>query len=198
MVDTVHVIGNGRSAGLFNESLKGVRITCNLPPFEIKDVYATAIVDFKMCRAIKEGSVEVPGMWVCGYRPKVYTQENPSWYMKHSKQIREFYTVLPDYVDGYTALNCGHLATHYSATKFSPKNIHLWGFDSMFDMDMTSCTDFYLESDRSAENTNRLANRWRAIWPNIFKEFPDIGFTLHGKHDKIKFNVPENVNIVVS
>ena len=195
MVDTVHVIGNGKSAGLFNHDAKGVRITCNLPPFAIENVYATAIVDFKMCGAIRQESVTVPGMWVCGYRPKIFAQNNPAWYIKHAKQIREFYTTLPDYVKGYTAFNCGHLATHYAVTKFSPKTVHLWGFDSMFDMDMTSCTDFYLGSDRSDHNTHRLANDWRGIWPQIFNEFPDTGFTLHGKHDKIKFKIPNNVTI---
>jgi hypothetical protein len=198
MVNTVHVIGNGKTASYFdNENAKGVRLTCNLPPFSIDNVYATGVVDFKMCRAITAGEISIPGMWVCGMRPKIYAGENPGWHMKYAAQIREFYTTLPDYVNGYTAFNCGHMVTHYGLTKFAPKELHMYGFDSMFDMDMTSCTDFYLPSDRSNDNNARLARNWRGIWPKIFEEFPNTGFTIHGKHDKIKFQLPDNVRTVI-
>ena len=66
----VHIIGNGDSHN-FYEPAKGIKITCNLPPREIANVYATAIVDFKMCKAIMEGSVNLDAYeWVCGARPK--------------------------------------------------------------------------------------------------------------------------------
>ena len=66
----VHVIGNGDNARLYlDEPTKGIKVTCNLPPFEVPDAYATFIVDFKMCKAIDEGSVQPPGEWIMGMRP---------------------------------------------------------------------------------------------------------------------------------
>ena len=196
MVESVHVIGNGKSASFFDHNSKGLRITCNLPPMAVENVYATILVDFKMMRAIAEGSVTVPGMWVCGYRPKVYVDDNPSFKMKYARQIREYYLALPKYVNGYTEFNCGHVATHYTASKFKPKEIHMYGFNSMFDADVSSCTDFYLESDRREFNNYRLTNNWRRIWPQIFAEFPDTNFILHNKHNNIKFSIPKNVSII--
>lgn len=195
MVDIVHVIGNGRSAGYFDEKSKGLRITCNLPPYAINNVFTTCMVDFKMMRAIHEGSVTVPGNWVLGARPKIYMEKNPGFHMKHASQIRGFYTTLPKYALNYTNFNCGHMATHYAATKFEPKQIHMYGFNSMFDFDLSSSTDMYMESDRSDVNNNRLTNNWRGIWPSLFNEFSNTEFVLYHKHDNIKFNLPENVRI---
>jgi hypothetical protein len=63
MAKVVHVIGNGNNASLYKPA-PGLKITCNLPPFEVQDVYATCIVDFKMMKAMHEGSVIVPGNWI--------------------------------------------------------------------------------------------------------------------------------------
>ena len=83
MVDIAHVIGNGTSAGYFDHNAKGVRITCNLPPMAVHNVFATVMVDFKMMRAIQEGSVQVPGNWVLGQRPKMHMEKHGSFYIKH-------------------------------------------------------------------------------------------------------------------
>ena len=44
-------------------------------------------------------------------------------------------------------------------------------------------------------NTNRLANNWRPVWSNMFKEFPNTHFIMHHIHDAVKFPVPENVSV---
>lgn len=197
MPDIVHIIGNGKSGGMFQNSSPGVRITCNIPPVPVEDAFATCMVDFKMMKAIHEGSVQVPAQnWVLGARPKVYMENNGGFHMRYAKHIRGFYTTLPDYVDNYTDFNCGHMATHYGVTKFAPKECHMYGFNSIFDFDMSSCTDMYLESDRSRSNNNRLANNWRGIWPKLFEEFPDTTFHLYHKHNQIKFDLPTNVKII--
>ena len=59
------------------------------------------------------------------------------------------------------------------------EEVHLYGFDSIFDMNLNSFTDLLLESDRSTQNTVRLNNWWRPIWENMFKEFPNTKFVLH-------------------
>lgn len=196
MTQVVHVIGNGDNASLYKPA-KGLKITCNLPPFAVANVYTTCIVDFKMCKAITEGSVIVPGDWVLGYRPKVWYDKNiDNFKLRFGHHIKEFYTELPDYAENYTNFNCGHMAVHYSANKLKGKEIHLYGFDSLFDMNLRSCTDFYLNSDRSGTNNLRLADNWRPVWQGIFNEFTDTQFVLHHKHNNIKFPVPENVEIV--
>lgn len=195
----VHIIGNGPQAAIYNkEPRKGLKMTCNLPPFEVPDAYATAMVDFKMMNAITKGEIDVPGEWVVGYRPKLWMDNNPSFYLTRSKQIKEFYLRLPKYSKNYTDFNCGHMCTHYSCTKFQPDELHLYGFDSLFDMDLRSCTDFYLESPRDPTSNVRLSNNWRPIWQGIFNEFSQTQFVLHHSHNAIKFKVPDNVSIKVT
>lgn len=198
MARVVHIIGNGpKSAFYQKEERKGLKMTCNLPPFTVEDAYATTMVDFKMMRAITKGEIEVPGEWVVGFRPKLWMEKNPGFYVKISKQIKEFYLKLPKYAANYTDFNCGHMCAHYSCTKFNPDEVHLYGFDSLFDMDLRSCTDFYLASPRDANSNVRLNGNWRPIWQGIFKEFSNVKFVLHHDHSDIKFKVPSNVEINV-
>ena len=94
MKRTVHIIGNGDHAGYFwNEPRHGMKLTCNVPPFTPPQVYATIMVDFKMMKAIHEGSVTVGGEWIIGMRPKIYMGNNPTFHLKYSHHIKEFYTV---------------------------------------------------------------------------------------------------------
>lgn len=195
MTRIAHVIGNGDNAGMYKPA-KGIKITCNLPPFAIENVYATCIVDFKMMKAMNEGSVFPKGDWVLGFRPRHYLEKNPHLRLKWANHIKEFYTELPSYVKNYTDFNCGHMATHYAANKIQADEIHLYGFDSMFDTNLRSCTDFYLVSDRGDTNNHRLATNWRPVWAQMFNEFSNKKFVLHHRHDKIKFPIPENVEIV--
>lgn len=196
MTRVAHVIGNGDSASFYKQS-KGIKVTCNLPPFTVDGVYTTCMVDFKMMAAIHEGSVTVPGEWTLGFRPKKWMELKPDFYMKYAKQVKDFYTVLPPYVKNYTDFNCGHMATHMAANKLKATEIHMYGFDSILDMNLRSATDFYLNSDREAHNNVRLANNWRPVWQNMFKEFPDTKFVIHHKHNSVKFPIPENVEIFV-
>ena len=192
-----HLIGNGQTAWLFDQNSTGLKVTCNLPPFPVDNAYGTCMVDFKMMRAIQEGSVIVPGEWILGYRPKVHMENNAAMHMQYARNIKEFYLTLPDYVPNYTDLSCGHMACHYIATKHRPDVINMYGFDSIFDFDLRSCTDFYLQSERDSNNTLRLTNNWRSIWPPMWKEFPAIKFKLHSKHGNLKVEKPDNVEIVI-
>lgn len=194
----VHIIGNGPKASLYQkEERTGLKMTCNIPPFAVPDTYATAMVDFKMMNAITKQEIDVPGEWIIGFRPKIWMDKNPSFYLTRSKQIKEFYLTLPKYAANYTDFNCGHMCTHYSCTKFNPDEVHMYGFDSLFDMDLRSCTDFYLESPRDPGSNVRLNGNWRPIWQGIFREFDKVKFVLHHDHDNIKFPVSKNVEIKV-
>lgn len=198
MPDIVHVIGNGPSAANYVQGSEGAKVSCNIPPFDIDGLFATCIVDFKMMHAIKNDGIMPPRPWVLGFRPKVFMEKNPSFHMKAAPYIREFFTKLPKYADGYTQFNCGHMATYYSLHKWNPKVVHMYGFDSMFNFDLSSATDFYLESDRSEQNNARLTNNWRKLWHGIFKEWSETDFVVHmDNHDNLKFPKPDNVKIIV-
>ena len=201
----VQVIGNGDSAAFYNEvpKRKGLKLTCNLAPFAVEGVYATCIVDFKMMNTIHKGEVKVPGEWICGARPKEYCNRNPKFHLQVANQIKEFYTKLPKYAANYTDLNCGHMVTYYACEKLKADEVHLWGFDSIFDFNLRSYTDLVINSDRGGMNNHRLANNWRPLWKNMFKDFDGTGkhhrvkFVLHHKHDKLKFKPSDNVEIEV-
>ena len=196
MSRTVHVIGNGDNATMYKPA-KGIKVTCNIPPFEVANVYTTCLVDFKMMKAMTEGSVTVPGEWTLGHRPKIWMQNNPNFYMQVAQHIKGFYLDLPDYVQNYTDFNCGHMAVHYTANRLKPDILHMYGFDSIFDMNLRSYTDFVLNSDRGATNNVRLADRWRPIWNGIFGEFKNTQFVLHHIHNQSKIQLPDNVEVYV-
>jgi len=200
MAKVAHIIGNGDMASMYKPS-PGIKLTCNLPPFEVKDVFATCIVDFKMCRAINEGSVNLDAFqWVCGWRPQKYcTEVNTGFYMKHAHRIRTFYTVLPKYAQNYTNFNCGHFATHYAANQLAVDEVHMYGFDSLFDSNMRSYTDMVLNSDRGDVNNFRLMENWRPIWTQLFNEFKNTKFVLYHKHDNLKIKIiGDNVSVDTS
>jgi len=195
MTKTAHVIGNGPSAGFYKPA-KGLKILNNLAPMAVNNVYATVMVDFKMMKAIHEGILTVPGDWVLGARPHKWMEIRNDFYMKYSRQIKEFYMVLPKYASNYTDFNCGHMATHYTANKLKCDEIHMYGFDSIFSFDITSSSDFYLESSRDNLNTERLTRNWRPIWKGLFNEFKDTQFIIHNRTtDTSLIKMPKNVEV---
>lgn len=195
MTKVVHVIGNGDWVDLYNrEERKGLKLACNLPPFPIgKGHYATCMVDFKFMAALREGSVYVHGDWVLGYRPKIWMDKHPEFYMKTANHVKEFYTELPKYAPNYTDFNCGHMAVHYACNKLKADVVHMYGFDSIFDFNLRSKSDFILNSDRENMNNNRLASNWRPIWTGMWHEFKNTEFILHHFHGDFKVKRPDNV-----
>ena len=214
MPRVVHVIGNGDSSSLYlRQPRKGMKLCCNQVPFDVPDKWATVMVDFKMMDALTRGykgdpaGLHIPGNWVLGFRPKKWMEARPNFHMSKASQIREFYTDLPGYTwdrskgegmgNGYTNWNCGHVATHYACNRLKADEIHMYGFDSIFDFNMNSFTDLVLASDRGRMNTQRLSSNWRPIWENLFKEFPKVQFNLHYFHNKFKIKTSPNVQAIV-
>jgi hypothetical protein len=198
MPRVVHIIGNGDAAHTYNEEpRKGLKLTCNMPPFEVPDAYGTVMVDFKMMQALTKGEITMPGDWILGYRPKIWMEKQPKFYVQMAAQVKEFYLTLPKYVANYTDFNCGHMATHYACSKFKPDVVHMYGFDSIFDMNLRSYTDLFLPSPRDDASNVRLSGNWRPVWEGIFKEFKDTQFVLHHFHDHSKVKLPKNVKVEV-
>lgn len=198
MSKVVHILGNGDSAQLFDHSVSGSRLVCNMPPFAVENVHAAVMVDFKMMAALTEGSLNLDSyQWVLGTRPKIWMEQRSAFYLKHSYRIKEFYLTVPKYAGNATSFNCGHMATHYACNRLKANEVHMYGFDSIFDHNMNSITDLYLNSDRSKINNHRLLNLWRPIWMGIFSEFKEVKFVLYHKHNKSKIELPKNVEVIV-
>jgi hypothetical protein len=199
MTDTIHLIGNGDQAVMYKPA-KGLKIICNMPPFEVANVYATCMVDFKMMKALHEGSLQLDMYhWILGTRPRKWMEMQPGFYMKYAHCVKDFYPIVPKYAVNATNFNCGHMAAHYCANVLKGKEIHMYGFDSLFDFNMRSITDLYLSSDRSHGNNYRLLNNWRPIWPKLFAEFPESQFILHHPHNDLKFKLEsENVEVTTA
>ena len=204
----VHILGNGPSHELMPEKARncedGRVMICNMPPFPVPKAYACCMVDFKMMKNLTNKTVDLDSYkWVLGNRPKLWMDRNPSFYIEHAHHIREFYTDVPKYCGSVadqaaTNFNCGHMATHYAARKHTPDEMHLYGFDSIMDHNMSSSTDTVLYSDRKSINNYKLLEVWRPIWTKIFQEFKEIKFVLHHTHSNPKTKFGANVEIKVT
>ena len=170
-------------------------LICNVPPFPVERVYATFIVDFKMMKAIFEGAVNLDDYsWILGRRPQSYMELNPQFLVQHAKRVKAYYTHVPDYAV-LTYMNAGLTAAHYACSKLGCTELDLYGFDSIFDMELYSHTDRYVPADRSEYTLHMIVPLWRQIWKDLFAEFPEVQFTLHHLHDCIKINLPENAAV---
>jgi|SRR5210317_10383 len=196
----VNVLGNGDHAPIFKRGTPGKLLICNMPPFEIptNEVYASVMVDFKMMNALTEGHINLDMYdWVLGTRPRKWMEMRPDFYLKYAHKIKGFHQYVPKYAGNATNFTCGHMAMDYACRKMKATECHVYGFDSMFDMNLRSYSDLILSSDRGHMNTYRLANNWRPIWTHMFKEFKDTKFYLYHSHRNIKIEIPDNVEIVV-
>jgi len=196
----VNVLGNGDNSVLFNRGTPGKLLICNMPPFDLprKEVHATCMVDFKMMDALTKGEIKLDMYdWVLGTRPRRWMEMRPDFYLKYSHCIKAFHQHVPKYAQNATNYSCGHMAVDYAARVMKAEEIHIYGFDSIFDLNLRSYTDLLLSSDRGVNNTHRLANNWRPIFTNLFKEFKDRKFYLHHGHSNIKIEIPNNVEVVV-
>jgi len=196
-----NVLGNGDHASFFKRGTPGKLLVCNMPPFELprKEVYATCMVDFKMMDALTRGEIKLDMYdWILGTRPRRWMEMKPDFYLKYSHCIKAFHQHVPKYAKTATNFSCGHMAVDYAARVMKASEIHIYGFDSLFDLNLRSTTDFILSSDRGANNTHRLANNWRPIFSYMFQEFKNTKFVLYHGHSNIKIQIPKNVEIVVS
>lgn len=209
----VNIIGNGDNAGLFQRRADGTfpegkNLVCNMPPVEMlpMEVHASCMVDFKMMIALDEGKIDLGKYdWILGTRPRRWMEQKPSFYLKYAQNVRGFHTYVPKYAqlpghkleEAATNYSCGHMAADYACRIMKATEVHMYGFDAMFDMNLASYTDNFLVSDRSALNVHRMASNWRPIWSHFFKEFSKTKFVIHHSHSDIKLILPENATVEV-
>ena len=196
----VHILGNGYKYNLWNKykNKKGEILLCNKPPFDVPEAFATCFVDFKMMIAIHEGRIDISEYkWLLGSRPFQYYQEHPDFAKRWQYQIRDVHTNIPAYAQDRMYFNCGHMAAHYAGQKMKAEEIHMYGFNSLFDFDLKSHTDRVMGSRKVGGVTKMQITMWRPIWEGLFNEFSDTQFILYHDHDQIRLNKPDNVEIKV-
>tara|TARA_B110000879_G_C11095757_1_gene480975 strand:- start:108 stop:776 length:669 start_codon:yes stop_codon:yes gene_type:complete len=204
----VNVLGNGPGVSLYEKGTEGELVVCNMPPVELskEEVYASCMVDFKMMQALEDGKVKLNEYdWVLGPRPRRWMELKPSFYLKYSQNIKGFHTHVPPYAqlpghklsEAATNYSCGHMAVDYTCRIMKATEVHLYGFDAMFDMNLDSFTDTFLKANRSALNIHRMASNWRPIWTAFFTEFNNVDFIIHHNHSDIKLILPKNATIEV-
>lgn len=204
----VNVLGNGDHYEYFQQGTPGLLLVCNMPPIDLskEEVYGSCMVDFKMMGALKNGLVDLGKYdWILGTRPRRWMESNPDFYMKYAQNIKGFHTHIPAYAQlpghslaqAATNYSCGHMAVDYACRVMQATEVHIYGFDAMFDMNLRSHTDNFLTSDRGSLNTHRMASNWRPIWTKFFQEFDKTKFYVYHSHDNLKFAKPENVEVIV-
>lgn len=204
----VNVLGNGDHAGLFERGSPGDLLVCNMPPIMLpsNEVYASCMVDFKMMKALQDNQVNLDRYdWVLGKRPRRWMEKQAAFYLKYSQNIKSFHTYIPPYAqlpghkleEAASNYSCGHMAVDYACRVMKATEVHLYGFDAMFDMNLNSYSDKYLKSDRSPLNVHRMSSNWRPIWRSFFSEFSNVQFIIHHGHDDIKLKLPSNARVEV-
>jgi hypothetical protein len=153
-----NLIGNGSSNTLYNSD-NNYNFVCNVPQHGIKH-QGMSIVDAQVLVWMKKNS----------YNPKV-----PVYCTQKIKEQALSKNIGGDWIAVYETkarYNAGLYATEY-LTRFS-KEIHLWGFDSLWSTDVTSQMDNLVTRLRRPP----LHEWWRPHWENIFNTY-ECEFVIH-------------------
>ena len=155
----VHVIGNGASNRFFNVDGE-YRVACNIPQHGIS-YNALSIIDHQPVQWMKEHGWNPRVPVLCNSKVKAHAT-------KHNREGHWFEVYEPRH-----RWNSGHHAVHHHAN--STREIHMWGFDSIWTGNYTSQMDTLVER-KSRPNLN---THWIPNWQMIFEEFTGCDFVIH-------------------
>ena len=153
-----NLIGNGPSNIFFTDS-NDYTIVCNVPQHGIKH-QGISIIDGKVLVWMKENN----------YNPTV-----PVYCTQTIKSIAQGKNIAGDWHPVYERKNRYNAGLHAAEylTRFS-KQIHLWGFDSMWSTDASRQMDNLIPRVRR----QALHEWWRPLWENIF-DTTECEFVIH-------------------
>lgn len=151
MSGTAHVIGNGASNHWVHIPVH-FTVSCNIPthsvPFDV-----TTIIDSRVVDVMLERKVHFTQTIWCTQVVRDYA---------HKKQAPgEFLAVLHT----EHRKSSGHHAAHQCAL-MGYDQVHLWGMDSMFKLDLSSQMDTIIPRPHRANMTVEWRNHWRKIFDN--------------------------------
>mgnify|MGYP000141471507 CR=1 FL=1 len=169
------VIGNGASNRLYKPTGNYV-IACNIPTHGIC-YNALSIIDNKPITWMKNNKWRPKTTVLCLEATRQYARK---------QNIEGDWMAVYERKDRY---NAGLHAVEYS-TRHS-KEIHLWGFDSMFSQDLTSQMDTLVPRP----GRPKLNKWWRPYWQALFLEHSTTKFVIHIPQGENCESYPSNVAI---
>lgn len=174
----IHLLGNGPSILNFDKS-DGIRIGCNFTQPDLNPEW-TIIADIKPVKKFYEGyQLKVPA--VLSERAYDYITKKTIKLSEDRLQIRRVVPFIkyPDIHERW-GMNSAQHAVHYAIEEYSPKEVHLWGCDSLWSTNIESSTDEIVRKDLDFMNHTQVYLAWRDYWNRIFIDNPDVLFVVHG------------------
>jgi hypothetical protein len=178
MVGTAHVIGNGASNSIVDIPVH-FTVSCNIPthsvPFDATVVIDTLVVDMMVERKV------------------VFTQ--PVWCTQvvydyaHKKSAQGQFIKL---LESTHRKSSGHHAAEQCA-KMGYDQVHLWGMDSIFRLDLSSQMDAIIPRPGRAN----MIKEWRDHWRKIFDTHVKTEFYVHTQGvNTLHPDYGEKINII--
>jgi len=174
----IHILGNGPSIKDFPLDIDGIRIGTNFSDAKLKPIH-TFINDGKPLDMILSGEVSLEYPIVISTRAVEKAQlyeKKPKYDNTIIKFIVDF--IKYDHLHERLGLNSAQMATVYGIKQFLPKEVHIWGCDSLWSDDISSSTDSYIPSKGCNSSINEL---WRNQWDYLISQNPERTFFIHGK-----------------
>ena len=154
-----NLVGNGSSNRFYDKDNNDYTIVCNVPQHGIKH-QGMSIIDGEVLVWMKKHN----------YHPTV-----PVYCTSTVKSIAQGKNIGGDWHPVYERKNRYNAGLHAAEylTRFS-KQIHLWGFDSMWSTDITSQMDNLVPRARPRP----LHEWWRPLWEDVFNA-TECEFIIH-------------------
>jgi hypothetical protein len=154
-----HILGNGPSIQLYNPQ-DGFVIGCNFHEYPVD---LTVLVDCKPFMIYKGKRELLPNR-------KIITSKYAWPTIEEQKLVDEFeYVHIVEQLEQYKS--AGHIATEWALNN-GYDEIHLWGFNSIFEDSQETKTDLIVPRSRAQFD---LFIHWRERW----KEFTQYNITVH-------------------
>lgn len=188
----LHLIGNGPSIKHFPLDAEGTRIGCNFSDEKYNCAW-TFIADIKPIKSIYEGQ-RLPCPAILSDRANEFIEKKA---FKPDPRNIEIYKVVPFIkrkdIHKRWGMNSAQHAVWYGLEEFKPKEVHLWGCDSLWSSDITSATDKIVHKDLDFMNGTEVYYTWRDYWNYIIDINRHTKFIIHGYQ---KPDLKEEINMI--
>lgn len=174
----VHILGNGPSIGMFDNS-EGVRVCCNHGVPEL-DPDWTMIADIKAIKPLYAGR-QLPCPAIITKRVKEFIDSKVCKIGEDRIKIKKVVDFIHwEECDPKWGMNSAQHAVYHSILEHNPDEIHIWGCDSLWSSSIESSTDLIVPKNLEFMNKFHIYLAWRRYWNEIFRKYPNTQFIVHG------------------
>ena len=172
----VHIVGNGPSwVDFVRTDPEDLVIGCNAT--RVPDADLTTLSDLRLVYKIREKvlSVNCPVL----VNQKVYDWLQTDKGRAVGLEVVDIYH-RPDHIEPLD-LSSAHYAAMWVLPKHQPKELHIWGCDSLFEDHILSYTDEVVDHSAKSDPSKMLivAQRWRKEWTNLENQYTETEFVYH-------------------